>query len=42
MEVRRFGNIFGEEKGTSFAGNVWDINKLSPTLTNMQGGADSL
>ena len=38
MEVRRFGNIFGEEKGTSFAGNVWDINKLSPTLTNMQGG----
>ena len=42
MEIRRFGNIFGEEKGTSFAGNVWDKEKLCPTLTNMQGGADSL
>ena len=38
MEISRFGNIFGEEKGTSFAGNVWDKEKLCPTLTNMQGG----
>ena len=34
----RLGNIYGEEKGTSFAGNVWDKEAVSPTLTTMQGG----
>ena len=34
----RLGNIYGENKGTSFAGNVWDKEAISPTLTNMQGG----
>ena len=34
----RLGNIYGEDKGTGYAGNVWDSEKLSPTLTTMQGG----
>ena len=34
----RIGNIYGEDKGTGYAGNVWDKENLSPTLTNMQGG----
>ena len=38
MEVNRIGNIFGDDKGTGFAGNVWDKDHLSPTLNTMQGG----
>lgn len=34
----RLFNIYGEDKGTGFAGNVWDINTVSPTLTTMGGG----
>ena len=34
----RLGNIYGEDKGTGFAGNVWEKEALSPTLTTMQGG----
>jgi DNA (cytosine-5)-methyltransferase 1 len=34
----RLGNIYGEDKGTGYAGNVWDKNAISPTLTTMQGG----
>jgi DNA (cytosine-5)-methyltransferase 1 len=34
----RLGNIYGREKGTSFAGNVYDKNAISPTLNTMQGG----
>ena len=40
--AKRLGNIYGEDKGTSFAGNVWDKEALSPTITTMQGGAESL
>jgi len=36
--VKRIGNIYGEDKGTGYAGNVWDKKGLCPTLTNMQGG----
>lgn len=32
------GNIYGENKGTGYAGNVWDSDAVSPTLTTMQGG----
>ena len=35
---KRLGNIYGEDRGTGFAGNVWDTNAVSPTLTTMQGG----
>lgn len=34
----RIGNIYGEDKGTGFAGNVWSKDAVSPTLTTMQGG----
>ena len=36
MEVIRLGNIYGKDKGTGFAGNVWDKNGISPTLNTMQ------
>ena len=38
IEVNRLGNIYGEDKGTGYAGNVWDKESLCPTLTTMQGG----
>lgn len=38
MEVKRLGNVYDENYGTSYAGNVWDKNQLCPTLMNMQGG----
>ena len=34
----RLGNIYGRDKGTSFAGNVWDRTHISPTLDTAQGG----
>lgn len=37
MEVKRIGNLYGEDRGTGFAGNVWDKFQLCPTLTTMQG-----
>ena len=38
MEQRRLGNLYGDDRGTGFAGNVWDKNYISPSLTTMQGG----
>lgn len=38
MEVKHLGNIYGDNFGTGYAGNVWDKNHLCPTLMNMQGG----
>lgn len=35
----RLGNIYGEQFGTSFAGNVWSINSITPALMTMQGGS---
>lgn len=32
------GNIYGDNFGCSFAGNVYDKDYLAPTLMNMQGG----
>ena len=37
-KVVRIGNIYGESRGTGFAGNVWDKEHLCPTITTMQGG----
>lgn len=37
-EVVRLGNIYNENAGAGFAGNVWDKNGICPTLTTMQGG----
>lgn len=38
VEPIRLGNIYGEQFGTGYAGNVWDKNAISPTLMTMQGG----
>lgn len=38
MEQRRLGNLYGDDRGTGFAGNVWDKNYISPSLTTMQEG----
>ena len=37
-EVIHLGNVYNEKLGKGFAGNVWDKNGISPTLTTMQGG----
>ena len=34
----RLFNIYGENRGTSFAGNVWDAEGLAPTISTMGGG----
>lgn len=34
----RIGNIYGEQFGTGYAGNVWDKNGISPTITTCTGG----
>lgn len=38
VEPTRLGNIYGEQFGTGYAGNVWDTNGISPALMTMQGG----
>ena len=35
---KRLGNLYGEDKGTGYAGNVWNIDNIAPTLTTSQGG----
>lgn len=37
-ECNRLGNIYGEQFGTGYAGNVWDTDGISPALMTMQGG----
>ena len=37
-EPVRLGNVYGEQFGTGYAGNVWDKEAISPTLMTMQGG----
>ena len=34
----RIGNIYGDSRGTGFAGNVWYKEGIAPTLTTMGGG----
>ena len=34
----RIGNIYGNNRGTGFAGNVWHKEGIAPTLTTMGGG----
>ena len=35
----RLFNIYGENRGTGFAGNVWDAEGLAPTISTMGGVA---
>ena len=32
------GNIYGNVYGTGYAGNVWSVGGLCPTLRTFQGG----
>jgi hypothetical protein len=34
----RWGNIYGSDRGTGFAGNIWDKEFISPTVTTCGGG----
>ena len=34
----RIGNLYGENRGTGFAGNIWDTEGISTALTTMGGG----
>lgn len=36
----RIGNLYGPERGTGYAGNIWDKNGLAPALTTMGGGQE--
>ena len=31
----RIGNLYGENRGTGFAGNIWETEGISPALTTM-------
>lgn len=33
----RLFNIYGEDRGTGFAGNVWDTEGIAPTIMTMGG-----
>ena len=37
-KTNRLFNIYGTDRGTGFAGNVWSVDYLSPALTTMGGG----
>lgn len=37
----RIGNIYGDDKGTGYAGNVWDKEGICPALTTMMGGTEN-
>lgn len=34
----RLGNIYGTQFGSGYAGNVWDVDGISPAIMTMQGG----
>ena len=36
--IIRIGNIYGDSRGTGFAGNIWETEGISPALTTMGGG----
>lgn len=40
MELERLGNLYGKTGG-NFAGNVYDKEKLAPTINTCSGGAES-
>ena len=33
----RLFNIYGEDRGTGYAGNVWGVEGIAPALTTMGG-----
>lgn len=41
QKMVRLGNIYGEQFGTGFAGNVWDKDGIIPSLMTAQGGGEN-
>ena len=37
----RIGNLYGENRGTGFPGNVWHKEGIAPTLTTMGGAIEN-
>lgn len=37
--IKRLGNIYGAKCGSGYAGNVYGINGIAPTITCVGGGA---
>ena len=37
----RLFNIYGEDRGTGYAGNVWGVEGIAPALTTMGGGTEN-
>jgi len=42
IRCNRLFNIYGDDRGTGFAGNVWDTEGLSPAITTCGGETGSL
>lgn len=38
IRCNRLFNIYGRDKSTGFAGNVYDIEGIAPTLNTCEGG----
>ena len=38
----RIGNLYGENRGTGFAGNIWETEGISPALTTMGGDREPI
>lgn len=36
--IHKYGNIYREHSGGSFAGNVYDVNGICPTINTAGGG----
>ena len=40
-EIRRLGNVYSDDYGTNYAGNVWDASGVCPTILTFQGGGQT-
>ena len=41
IQPKRLFNIYGDQFNTSFAGNVWDKDFISPAIMTMGGVTDN-
>ena len=40
--IKRLGNIYGAKCGSGYAGNVYGINGIAPTITCIGGGQEQI
>ena len=38
IDIIHIGNLYGPDRGTGYAGNIWGKDGLAPTLTTRGGG----